>query len=521
MRKVTDVLRLKWGCGLSNRAIAASLAIAPSTVWEYLRRARAAGLSWPLPEGLDEEQLEAALFATQGPPPADRRPLPQWPAVHQELRRKGVTLALLWQEYKAAHPEGYQYSQFCERYRQWAGKLDVCLRQDYKAGEKMFVDWAGQTVPVTDPATGRERLAQIFVAVLGASNYTWAEATWTQGLPDWIAAHIHAWEAFGGVAELTIPDNTKTGVSAACYYEPDLNPTYQDLARHYGTAVVPARVRRPRDKAKVETGVQNVERQILAPLRHRTFFSLAELNQALAERLAQHNERPFQKLPGSRRSLLETLDKPALKPLPPTRFEFATWKKAQVHVDYHVEVEGHYYSVPYQLVRQKLDVRLTAGTVECFHKGRRVASHPRSFQKGRHTTTPQHMPKSHREYLDWTPERLVRWAGKSGPATAGVVQAILESRPHPLQGYRSCLGLMRLGKLYGAERLEAACVRAQAIGAASYRSVESILKRGLDRQGLPEKPPPQPALVHANVRGADYYDAAQTTLSNPKEQCRC
>jgi transposase len=521
MRKVKEVLRLKWGCGLSNRAIAASLAIAPSTVWEYLRRATAAGLSWPLPEGLDEEQLEAALFATEAPPPADQRPLPEWPQVHQELRRKGVTLTLLWQEYKAAHPEGYQYSQFCERYRQWAGKLDVCLRQDYKAGEKMFVDWAGQTFPVTDPATGRERQAQIFVAVLGASNYTWVEATWTQGLPDWIAAHVHAWEAFGGVADLTIPDNTRTGVSEACYYEPDLNPTYADLARHYGTAVVPARVRRPRDKAKVETGVQNVERQILAPLRHRTFFSLAELNQALRERLAEHNERPFQKLPGSRQSLFETLEKPALKPLPPTRFEFATWKKAQVHIDYHVEVEGHYYSVPYQLVRQKLDVRLTAGAVECFRKGRRVASHPRSFQKGRHTTTPEHMPKSHREYLEWTPERLVRWAAKSGPATAGVVRAILESRPHPLQGYRSCLGLMRLGKLYGAERLEAACARARAIQSASYRSVASILKAGLDRQALPEQPAPQRALLHANVRGADYYGQPQPTHLNPKEECLC
>jgi len=357
--------------------------------------------------------------------------------------------------------------------------------------------------------------------VLGASNYTYVEATWTQALPDWIAAHIHAWEAFRGVTELTIPDNTRTGVSEACYYEPDLNPTYQDLALHYGTAIVPARVRRPRDKAKVETGVQNAERQLLAPLRHHTFFSLAELNQALAERLAEHNERPFQKLPGSRRLLFETLERPALKPLPPMRYEFAQWKKAQVHIDYHVEVEGHYYSVPYQLVRQKLDVRLTGTTVECFHRDRRVASHVRSFQKGRHTTLAEHMPKAHREYLEWTPERLVRWAGKSGAATAGVVEAILASRPHPLQGYRSCLGLMRLGKLYGAERLEAACVRALALKAASYRSVASILKAGLDRQALPEKPAPRPPLLHQNVRGADYYGQPQPTLSNPKEECLC
>ncbi|MCL5270856.1 MAG: IS21 family transposase [bacterium] len=521
MRKVKEVLRLKWGCGLSNREIAVSLAIAPSTVWEYLRRAGAAGLAWPLPEALTEEQLEAALFAATAPSGGQARPLPDWPALHQELRRKGVTLVLLWQEYKAAHPDGYQYTQFCERYRQWVGALDVCLRQDYKAGEKLFVDWAGQTATGRDPAAGRERQAEIFVAVLGASNYTYVEATWTQGLPDWIGAHIRAFEAFGGVADLLVPDNLKAGVTAPNYYEPDLNPTYLELARHYGTAVVPARVRRPRDKAKVETGVQNVERQILAPLRHRTFFSLAELNQALRERVAEHNARPFQKLPGSRRSLFETLEKPALKPLPPTRYEFATWKKAQVHIDYHVEVEGHYYSVPYQLVRQKLDVRLTATTVECFHQGRRVAGHPRSFQKGRHTTTAEHMPRSHREYLAWTPERLVRWAAKSGPATAGVVKTILESRPHPLQGYRSCLGLMRLGKLYGPERQEAACARARAIGAVSYRSVESILKRGLDRLGLPEKAPPRPALEHTNVRGAQYYADAPTTLLKPKEECRC
>ena len=265
----------------------------------------------------------------------------------------------------------------------------------------------------------------------------------------------------------------------------------------------------------------NTERQHLAPLRHRTFFSLTELNQALRKLLGEHNERLFQKLPGSRRSLFETLERPALKPLPPTRYEFGLWKKAQVHIDYHVEVEGHYYSVTFRLVRQQVDIRLTATTVECFHQGQRVASHPRSFQKGRHTSVAEHMPQSHREYLKWTPERLVRWAGKSGPSTAGVVEAILAIRPHPLQGYRFCLGLLRLGKIYGDDRLEAACVRALAIGANSYRSVESILKQGLDRQALPEKPPPRPALAHANVRGAEYYGPSQTTLLNPKEECLC
>lgn len=505
MRKIKEVLRLKWACGLSNRAVATSCAIAPSTVWDDLYRATQAGLRWPLPEQMTDEDLETALFASAAPPQGGPRPLPDWRAIHPELRRKGVTLFLLWQQYKAAHPEGFQYSQFCQRYRQWAGTLDVCMRQEHKAGEKLFVDYAGQTVPVADPATGRERQAQIFVAALGASNDTYAEATWTQSLPDWIAAHIHGWEAMDGVSEVVAPDNLRTGVSSACRYEPDLNPTYLELAKFYGTAIVPARVRRPRDKAKVENAVQGVERRILAPLRNRTFFSLVELNQALHERLSEYNDRPFQKLPGSRRSLFETLDKPALKPLPPARYEFAEWKNALVHIDYHVEVEGHDYSVPYPLVRQKVEIRLSATTVECFHNGKRVASHPRSFLKGRHTTLGEHMPKSHREYLEWTPARLVRWAAKSGEATAGVVGAILESRPHPLQGYRSCLGVMRLGKQYGAERLEAACRRALAIGAASYRSVASILKQGLDRRPLPEAPSPRPALTHLNVRGAHYY----------------
>jgi len=505
MRKIKEVLRLKWGCGLSNRAVAASCQVAPSTVLEYVRRAAGASLSWPLPEGITDMELEARLFPPSPPLPASGRPLPDWARIHQELRRKGVTLFLLWQEYKGAYPEGYQYSRFCERYRQWAARLEVCLRQDHKAGEKLFVDYAGQTVAVVDPNTGQSRQAQIFVATLGASNYTYAEATWTQGLPDWIASHIRAWEFMGGVSELVVPDNLRPGVSAACRYEPDLNPTYQELATHYGTAVMPARVRRPRDKAKVESGVQGVEQRILAPLRHRTFFSLSELNQAIRELLTPYNERPFQKLPGSRRSLFETLDKPALKPLPPERYEFAEWKKARVNIDYHVEVDGHYYSVPYQLVRQQIDVRLTATTVECFKGGRRVASHPRSSQKGRHTTLPEHMPKAHREYLEWTPARLVRWAGKTGEATASVVESILATRPHPQQGFRSCLGIMRLGKMYGADRLEAACRRALAIHAKSYRSIASILKQGLDRRPLPEKAPPLPAIVHANVRGAQYY----------------
>jgi transposase len=442
--------------------------------------------------------------------PSCKRPVPEWEKVHRELRRKGVTMFLLWQEYKQAHPEeGYQYSQFCELYRRWCSNLEVCLRQVHKAGEKMFVDYCGATMPVVDPATGEVREAQVFVSALGASNYTYAEASWTQGLPDWVASHIHAWEFYGGVAEVVVPDNLRSGVSRACRYEPDINPTYHELACHYGTVIMPARVRKPRDKAKVESAVQGVERWILAPLRHRTFFSLGELNRAIWELLAKYNEKPFQKLPGCRRSLFEAVDKPALKPLPARRYQYAEWKKAQVNIDYHVEVDRHYYSVPYQLVRQRVEVRLTAGIVECFHHGKRVASHVRCFQKGRHTTLSEHMPAAHRAYLEWTPQRLVRWARTSGGATAEVVESIMANRPHPQQGFRSCLGVMRLGKQYGPARLEAACARALAIEATSYRSIASILKAGLDQQPMPEKVPSPPSITHANLRGPHYYHQSQ------------
>ena len=505
MRTIREILRLRWEVGLSHREIARSCGIAASTVGEYLRRARMAGVTWPVREDLGDEGLERLLFRAAESHRACQRPMPDWARVHEELGGKGVTLSLVWQEYKGVYPEGYEYSQFCERYRRWSETLDVCLRQNHKAGEKLFVDYAGQTMPVTDPSTGEVRQAEIFVAVLGASNYTYAEAAWTQGLPDWIASHIRMWEFLGGVAEMVVPDNLKSGVTSASWYEPDINPTYHDLACHYNTAVVPARVRKPRDKAKVESGVQGVERWILAPLRHRTFFSLSELNQAMREQLIAYNERPFQKLPGSRRSLFLTLDKPALLPLPVERYAYAEWKHAGVNIDYHVELDKHYYSVPYQLVRQKVEVRVTAAIVECFHKGKRVASHVRSFQKGGHTTVKEHMPQAHRDYVEWTPERLVRWALESGGATAQVVEFILASRVHPHQGFRACLGILRLGKQYGAERLEAACARAQAIQSMSYRSIESILKQGLDRQGLPSRAPQRPPIEHGNVRGAGYY----------------
>ena len=505
MRKIKEVLRLKFDNQLSKRQIAQSCSIAHSTVSEYLRRFREASLSWPLPEKIDDNQLEQLLFPRPQIGSPHRRPQPDWTYIHRELRRKGVTLMLLWQEYKEVHPNGYQPSQFCHLYRQWIKQLDPVMRQEHRAGEKMFVDYAGMTVAVFDMQSAKMRHAQIFVAVLGASSYTYAEATWTQTLPDWIASHSRAFNYFGGVAQVVVPDNLKAAVSKACFYEPNINPTYLDMANHYGTVVIPTRLRRPKDKAKVEVGVQIVERWILARLRDRQFFSLPQLNRAIAELLAELNRKPFQKLPGSRKSMFESIDRPALKALPAQAYQYAEWKKATVNVDYHIEVARHYYSVPHTLIKKRIDVRLTDTTVECFYKSKRVASHIRSHHKGRHSTIKEHMPKAHQKWAQWTPQRFLRWAAKIGPHTARMIERILNSRPHPQQGFRSCLGILRLAKDFGDARLEAACRRALRIGGTSYRSIESILKHNLDQKPLPDQPDTDTSLEHINIRGAQYY----------------
>lgn len=505
MRKIKEVLRLKWACGQSGRDIARACGIGRTCVGEYLVRASRAGLSWPLPDHLDDDALERLLF-----PPAmsshAERPLPDYRRVHEELKRKGVTLALLWEEHNSSHPDAHGYSQFCELYRVFTAKLGPSMRLEHKAGEKMFVDYAGQTVGIVDRATGEVRPAQIFVAVLGASHYTFAEATWTQALPNWIGSHVRALTFFGGVTELIIPDNLRSAVSRACRYEPELNPTYREFAEHYGTAILPARVRRPKDKARVEAAVLLVERWLLACLRHRTFFSLDELNEAIDVLLERLNLRPFKKLPGCRRSQFEALDQVALKALPERPYTYAEWKKVRVHIDYHVEVEGHYYSVPYQLIQEQLEARVTAGTIECFHKSQRVASHLRSHKSGQHTTLREHMPRGHQLYQDWTPERLVGWAAETGEGCRQAVETILTRKVHPQQGFRSCLGLLGLSKRFSSERLEAACKRAVALDICSYKSVKSILEKGLDKAPLPESHPEgAPEVMHQNVRGATYF----------------
>ena len=511
VRKLKEILRLSLECGLERREIARSLSVSHTTVNGYVGRAEELGLSYAGVEGMSEEELEGLLrreetggSGSSAPDSARGRPHPDWDVVHRELRRKGVTLQLLWQEYKEVHPEGYQLSQFYERYRQWKKKLSLSMRQDHRAGEKLFVDYAGQTVPVVDPVTGGNREAQVFVGVLGASNYTYAEATWDQSLPSWIGSHVRALEYFGGVPMVIVPDNLKSGVSQACRYEPDLNPTYHDLAMHYGTVIVPARVEKPKDKAKVEVGVQVVERWLLAALRNRTFFGLSELNRALRELLEKLNGRPFKKLPGTRLSWFLELEKPALRPLPSVRYVLAEWKKAGVNIDYHVEFNRHYYSVPYRLVHEDVEIRATAQTVEVFHRGRRVASHLRDDHPGQHSTLKEHMPKSHQEYLEWSPSRIIQWAGQVGEACAQVVETILNSRAYPEQGYRSCLGIFRLGKRYSDVRLEAACRRAVTIRAFSYKSIKSILEQGLEQKPLRE-PSAAPPREHENVRGENYY----------------
>jgi len=511
VRKIKEVLRLKWEFGSSNKQIAKSCNIARSTVREYLRRAQSAGLSWPLDRDLDDSGLENLLFPIKPVIPSYQRQMPPMDYLFQEMKKKGVTLQLLWYEYKETNPDGYQYSQFCHLYRQWVKKLDVTLRQEHRAGEKLFVDYAGQSFSIINRATGEIINAYIFIATLGASNYTFAEASLRQDLPSWINAHVHAFEFFDGVTEILVPDNTKTGIKHPCRYEPDINPTYQDLADHYDTTVIPARPGRPRDKAKVESAVLVAERWILAALRNHQFFSLAQLNKAIREKLRDLNSRKFNKLNTNRRTLYETIDKPALKPLPVHRFEYAEWKKLMVNVDYHVEVEHHYYSVPHQLVKKQVDVRITSHTVEVLFKNRRVASHKRSYQQGSFTTLPEHMPKSHQRYLEWTPSRIIKWAANNGPHTEKLVTRIMENRPHPEQGFRSSLGIIRLAKHYDPQRLENACARALRIKGYSYKTVKSILKNGLDQQTLLfDQADQRRSPDHQNIRGKHYYQQKET-----------
>ena len=497
MRKIQEVLRLK-AAGFSDRRIAAAIGSARSTVQECLRRAREAGLAWPLAEELDEEALQARLYRREVPLPC--RPLPDFSYVHAELSRPGVTRWLLWQEYKSAHPEGWQYSVFCEQYRRWLATQDPVLRQQHEPGDKLFVDYAGQTVPVTDRYSGEIRDAQIFVAVLGCSNYSYAEAAFSQQLPDWLGAHVRALEYIDGVPRAIVPDNLKSAVKRTHRYEPELNPSYQDFAQHYDVAILPARVRKPRDKAKVEAGVLIVERWILARLRNRRFFSLGELNAAIAELLEDLNTRPFKKLEGCRRSRFLELDQPALRALPVRAYEFGEWRRAKVHPDYHIEVCRAYYSVPYRLIGQQVEVRLTATAIEIFHGGRLMAAHARAHERARRSTCDSHRPARHVAVIEQSLCRVIERGAQVGPATTELLRRQAAHRRHPEETLRSAQGILRLAADFTPEVLESACERALSLQSYSYRAVRTLIE-------TPAPPSSSAALdlAHDNLRGAEYF----------------
>ncbi len=502
MGKILDTLRLKFESNFSHNKIARTLQISKGAVAKYLQLFIALKLSWPLPDEVDEAALDALFFPSRTHSTVFVEP--DCPDIYHQLKRKGVTLQLLWSEYSAKEPSrSYRYSQYCSRYREWRARQKRSMRQTHYAGDKLFIDYCGPTMPINDSSSGEILQAQIFVAVMGASNYTYAEATRSQQLHDWIDSHQRAFRFFGGVTELLVPDNLRSGIKKPCRYEPKPNDTYMEMARHYNTAILPARPLKPQDKSLAEIGVQIVERWIMARLRHHTFFSLAELNVKITELLTDLNNRPFQKLPGCRQTAFETLDKPVLKPLPNSAYEFAQWTKYKVKSDYHVEVQKHFYSVPDRWVGHLLDVRASAATIEAFHKGKRIASHPRARQGG-YTTLSEHLPESHRKQAQWTPEKAHDWAKSIGLATQEVMMRRLTNRPHPEHGYRSYLGLLKLSRRYSPTRLEAACERALFIHAPTYESIASILKQGLDQQSL-HKESDEQLPKHANVRGSSYY----------------
>lgn len=512
MRKLKEIFRLRWCEGISPELIAVSIGSGRTSVRDYLKRAAEAGITtWEAVAALDEGELERRLFAKTQIQCGLRggmstRVVPDWREIHRERGRPGVTLQLLWQEYSEENPEGLKYSRFAELYGIWKKKLSIVMRQDHRAGERGFVDYC-DGIFLVDPRSGERRPTQLFVGALGASSFTFAEATHTQALPDWLMSHCRMYEYFQGVPALTVPDNLRSGVTKACYYDPEINPSYREMAAHYGTVILPTRVRKPRDKAKVEAAVLVAQRWILARLRNRVFHTLREMNEAIAECLEWLNARKMRHLGKSRRELWENLDRPALKPLPAKRYEFADWAKPRVNIDYHVEFDRHYYSAPYRLIQEKVDLRATAETVELFYQGARIASHVRSYVRGKYTTDPNHRPESHRAHSEWSPERMLEWAAKIGPETGNLVAELFKRKDHPEQAYRSVLGIIRLAKAHGQGRVERACARALALHSPYYKTIASMLKHGLEDGGLPAPLESQSKIsqVHAHVRGKGYY----------------
>jgi transposase len=505
MRRIKQLLTMRFGAGASTRAIGRELGIAPSTVREYLGRAAAAGIGWPLAADLTDEDLVARLFVNAGVRAGARlHAEPDWSALVRELKRPGVNLLMLWDEYRAVEPQGYAYSRFCQLFREFEQRLSPTMRQQHVAGDKAFVDYSGKRVPIADPATGEVRMAEIFVAVLGASNLTYAEATWTQTLADWIGAHVRMFRFYGAAPRLLVPDNLKCGINKASFYDPEVNRSYAAMAAHYRVGILPARPKRPRDKAAVEAGVRFAQSYILGRLRNVTFFSLAECNVAIAAAVERMNSREMRRLGMSRRQLFETVERPLMQALPLDDYEYAEWHLARVGIDYHVEVQGFFYSVPHALIREQVDTRATARTIEVFHRGKRVAAHARRYGGPRHGTQPEHMPSAHRRYAEWTPQRFQRQARDIGPNTEALIMAVMARRPHPEQGFRTCVGVLRLVRGLDAARVERVSLRAIEVGALSYASVASILKHRLDQKAAPQAADGTP-LLHDNIRGPRYY----------------
>ena len=509
MRKISEILRQRYSLKRSYREISRSLNISNGAISDHIKRASAAGITtWKQIQGLTERELQDKLFPPETlQPKRSSRNKPDNAWIYREMSRKGVTLKLLWREYREHHPKGLGYTQFCMKYREYKRSINPSMRQSHKAGEKCFVDYAGMRMSWLDLRSNEIKQAEIFVGCLGASQYTFVEATPSQRIPDWIESHIHLFEFLGGVTEIIVPDNLKSGVTKAHRYDPDINANYQYWAEHYGIAIVPARANCPKDKAKVENAVGCIERQILAPLRDVTFTGIVEINQAIKPLLKQFNSQKLQKMDVSRLEMFKEIDKPALKSLPRNRYQYVTWEKAKVHMDYHCLFDKHYYSVPYKYINNKIEIRATTSTIECFYKGERIAIHQRSYKKNNFTTVSEHMPKAHKEYARWTPERIRNWAAKSGDCTKQFIEQLMASRSFPQQAFRACIGVIRLGEHFGNDRLELACAKALAVGATRYKQIEDILKNRVENIPLVSDSSNDENLIqdHENIRGANYY----------------
>jgi len=490
MEKAKEILRLSQ-MGLSQRDVASGAGCSLGMVNAVLAKVKEAGVTDPF--SLETKELGSIIYP---PGKSNEKTEPDFEYVDREMKRKGITLFLLWEEYKMKNPQGCMYSQFCAKYRKYRRMNSVYMRKVYKAGERMLVDWAGITMKYSN-GKSNEKAVYIFVAVLPASSFLYAEPLCDMKMESWIQGHVNAFEYFGGVPRILVPDNTKTAVTKANRYEAELNKTYKEMAGHYGTVVVPARPYRATDKAPVETSVQIVERRIIAKLRHCKFLSFNELAEAFYTELEMLNDQPFQKRPGCRRSVFLETEQNELMKLPSKRYEYAFFKQAKASFDYHVSLDkNQYYSVPYQYAGQNVLLRWNSRTVEVFFEGERIACHIRNNDpKVRYITEPSHMPESHRAVADWSPRRFISWAAKTGDKTKEYITSLLKQKDHPEQAFRTCAAILRLASTVTKERMEEVCTLAVAQNIYSYTYFSRLLE---NRDS--HKP-----VIHGNLRGKDYF----------------